>query len=203
MMLFANPISAPRCRASSPGRRVDRQWFPPGARRTCCATCRTSAGGSSFSWLVLGAWTVGGLFLSVLGHFRTAGARVGRPRRPRGRRRTGRRRRLTFRPLGIASRRRDAKPCTARGTTAEAVSRAAWFVAGQSRGADRARRRSAAVRPVVVEERLRRGILRLVGGLVALDGGAICSASCLPSSTPHWSNELMPQITPCVKVMCS
>jgi hypothetical protein len=33
--------------------------------------------------------------------------------------------------------------------------------------------------------------------------GAICSASCFPSSTPHWSNELMPHTTPCVNVMCS
>src|SRR5665647_3949082 len=33
--------------------------------------------------------------------------------------------------------------------------------------------------------------------------GAIWSASCLPSSTPHWSNESMPQTMPCVNVMCS
>ena len=33
--------------------------------------------------------------------------------------------------------------------------------------------------------------------------GAISSASFLPNSTPHWSNELMPQITPCTNVMCS
>jgi len=28
-------------------------------------------------------------------------------------------------------------------------------------------------------------------------------ASSLPSSTPHWSNELIPQITPWVKTLCS
>lgn len=31
------------------------------------------AADSSFSWLVLAAWAVGGLLLSVVGHFRTAG----------------------------------------------------------------------------------------------------------------------------------
>ena len=33
--------------------------------------------------------------------------------------------------------------------------------------------------------------------------GRITLASCLPSSTPHWSNELISQITPCVKILCS
>ena len=33
--------------------------------------------------------------------------------------------------------------------------------------------------------------------------GAICSASCLPSSTPHWSKLSIPHTTPSVKVMCS
>ncbi len=28
-------------------------------------------------------------------------------------------------------------------------------------------------------------------------------ASALPSSTPHWSNELMCQIVPCVNTLCS
>ncbi len=31
----------------------------------------------------------------------------------------------------------------------------------------------------------------------------IRAASTLPSSTPHWSNESMPQITPCVNTLCS
>src|SRR5512143_3170138 len=33
--------------------------------------------------------------------------------------------------------------------------------------------------------------------------GMIRWASCLPSSTPHWSNESMLQIAPWVKTMCS
>lgn len=28
-------------------------------------------------------------------------------------------------------------------------------------------------------------------------------ANCLPSSTPHWSNELTSQMMPCVKILCS
>ena len=30
-----------------------------------------------------------------------------------------------------------------------------------------------------------------------------CGASTLPSSTPHWSNELRPQMKPCVATRCS
>src|SRR5260370_36256798 len=37
----------------------------------------------------------------------------------------------------------------------------------------------------------------------AFSSGRIALASCLPSSTPHWSNELMFQITPWVKILCS
>ena len=36
-----------------------------------------------------------------------------------------------------------------------------------------------------------------------LTAGVTCRASCLPSSTPHWSKLSMPQTTPWVKVMCS
>uniref|UniRef100_A0A182UKM7 Uncharacterized protein n=1 Tax=Anopheles melas TaxID=34690 RepID=A0A182UKM7_9DIPT len=32
---------------------------------------------------------------------------------------------------------------------------------------------------------------------------SIAFASCLPSSTPHWSNEFTSQMTPCVKILCS
>src|SRR5262249_24024009 len=42
------------------------------------------------------------------------------------------------------------------------------------------------------------------GGSVALSSsGMMRCASCFPSSTPHWSNESMCQITPCVKTLCS
>jgi hypothetical protein len=33
--------------------------------------------------------------------------------------------------------------------------------------------------------------------------GMICSASFFPNSTPHWSKELIPQITPWVNTLCS
>ena len=33
--------------------------------------------------------------------------------------------------------------------------------------------------------------------------GMIRFASTLPSSTPHWSNESIPQIVPWVKTLCS
>jgi hypothetical protein len=127
MMLFANPIrGAAMPREFARGRGVDRRWFPPGA----AANLLRDVSYFRRRILVLVARPrrvdrgrtvpVGARSLPHGGR-----RRVGRPRRPRGRRRTGRRRRLTFRPLGIASRRRDAeKPCTARETTAEAVSRA-------------------------------------------------------------------------------
>src|SRR5213078_2485656 len=42
------------------------------------------------------------------------------------------------------------------------------------------------------------------GGSVALSSsGMIRCASCFPSSTPHWSNESMCQITPWVNTLCS
>lgn len=35
------------------------------------------------------------------------------------------------------------------------------------------------------------------------NSGSIALANCFPSSTPHWSNELMSQIIPCTKILCS
>lgn len=42
-----------------------------------------------------------------------------------------------------------------------------------------------------------------VTGLSLANSGSMALASCLPSSTPHWSNELMSQMIPCVKILCS
>ncbi|MBN9178111.1 MAG: hypothetical protein J0I43_12200 [Microbacterium sp.] len=76
MMLFANPISgAAMPREFLPGvwGQIG-QWFPPGAAANLLRDVSYfPQADASFSWLVLGAWTVGGLLLSVLGHFRTAG----------------------------------------------------------------------------------------------------------------------------------
>src|SRR5882724_4104546 len=42
------------------------------------------------------------------------------------------------------------------------------------------------------------------GGSVGLSSsGMMRCASCFPSSTPHWSNESMCQVTPCVNTLCS
>lgn len=76
MLLFANPISSSTMpKEFLPGAWGQiGQWFPPGAAanllRDVSYFPRADA---TFSWLVLGAWTVGGLLLSVIGHFRTAG----------------------------------------------------------------------------------------------------------------------------------
>ena len=40
-------------------------------------------------------------------------------------------------------------------------------------------------------------------GLVVASSGRILLASCLPSSTPHWSKLKMFQIAPCTKILCS
>ncbi|WP_455132407.1 hypothetical protein [Microbacterium aurum] len=76
MMLFANPISgAAMPREFLPGiwGQVG-QWFPPGAAANLLRDVSYfPQADASFSWLVLAGWTVGGLLLSVLGHFRTAG----------------------------------------------------------------------------------------------------------------------------------
>ena len=36
-----------------------------------------------------------------------------------------------------------------------------------------------------------------------VSSGMIRCASALPSSTPHWSKELMLQIVPCTNTLCS
>lgn len=76
MLLFANPISgAAMPREFLPGiwGQVG-QWFPPGAAANLLRDVSYfPQADASFSWLVLAGWTVGGLLLSVLGHFRTAG----------------------------------------------------------------------------------------------------------------------------------
>lgn len=76
MLLIANPISAaavPKEFYPVPWGDVG-QWFPPGAAATLVRELSYfPAADSGFSWLVLAAWAVGGLLLSVVGHFRTAG----------------------------------------------------------------------------------------------------------------------------------
>ena len=42
-----------------------------------------------------------------------------------------------------------------------------------------------------------------VTGPSLVSSGRIALASCLPSSTPHWSKELIRQITPWTKILCS
>ena len=76
MLLFANPISAaaiPKEFLAQPWGEVG-QWFPPGAAATLVRELSYfPAADTTFPWLVLAAWAVGGLLLSVIGHFRTAG----------------------------------------------------------------------------------------------------------------------------------
>lgn len=76
MLLIANPMSAaamPREFLPAPWGEVG-QWFPPGAAATLVRDLSYfPAADATFPWLVLGAWTLGGVLLSVLGHFRTAG----------------------------------------------------------------------------------------------------------------------------------
>ena len=76
MLLFANPLSsanAPKEFLVAPWGEVG-QWFPPGAAATLLRDLSYfPEADASFPWLVLGAWMVGGLLLSVVGHFRTAG----------------------------------------------------------------------------------------------------------------------------------
>ncbi|GAA1838108.1 hypothetical protein [Agromyces salentinus] len=77
MLLFANPLSsanAPKEFLVAPWGEVG-QWFPPGAAATLLRDLSYfPSADATFPWLVLGAWTIGGLLLSVVGHFRTAGA---------------------------------------------------------------------------------------------------------------------------------
>ncbi|GAA1510217.1 hypothetical protein BJ978_000078 [Agromyces terreus] len=75
-LLFSNPLSsaaAPKEFLLAPWGEVG-QWFPPGAAATLLRDLSYFPDAdASFPWLVLGAWAVGGLLLSVVGHFRTAG----------------------------------------------------------------------------------------------------------------------------------
>lgn len=73
MMLFANPISGAALPAQFlPGAwGAVGQWFPPGASATLVRELSYfPAADTTFPWLVLAAWTVGGLALAVVGHFR-------------------------------------------------------------------------------------------------------------------------------------
>jgi hypothetical protein len=76
MLLFANPISAaaiPKEFLPVPWGEVG-QWFPPGAAATLMRELSYfPSADTTFPWLVLTGWAVGGILLSVLGHFRTAG----------------------------------------------------------------------------------------------------------------------------------
>ncbi|WP_395245914.1 ABC transporter permease [Agromyces sp. MMS24-K17] len=76
MMLFANPISAaamPKEFLPAPWGDVG-QWFPPGAAATLVRELSYfPQADTTFHWLVLAGWAIGGALLSVLGHFRTAG----------------------------------------------------------------------------------------------------------------------------------
>ncbi|WP_394552880.1 ABC transporter permease [Agromyces sp. MMS24-JH15] len=76
MLLFANPISAaamPKEFLPAPWGDVG-QWFPPGAAATLIRELSYfPAADTTFQWLVLAGWAVGGALLSVVGHFRTAG----------------------------------------------------------------------------------------------------------------------------------
>jgi hypothetical protein len=50
------------------------QWFPPGASATLVRDLAYfPAADTTFPWLVLAGWAVGGFLLAVLGHFRQAG----------------------------------------------------------------------------------------------------------------------------------
>ena len=40
-------------------------------------------------------------------------------------------------------------------------------------------------------------------GELSLSSGSIALASCFPSSTPHWSKELISHIMPWVNILCS
>ena len=76
MLLFANPISGaavPKEFYPAPWGDIG-QWFPPGAAATLVRELSyVPSADTTFPWLVLGAWAIGGLLLSVIGHFRTAG----------------------------------------------------------------------------------------------------------------------------------
>lgn len=75
-LLVANPISS----ATQPVEFLPEpwgeigQWFPPGAAATLVRdVAYFPAADATAPWLVLAGWTLGGLALAVLGHFRQAG----------------------------------------------------------------------------------------------------------------------------------
>jgi hypothetical protein len=75
-LLVANPISA----AAAPVQFLPEpwgaigQWFPPGAAATLLRDLSYfPAADATFPWLVLAVWAAGGILLSLVGHFRTAG----------------------------------------------------------------------------------------------------------------------------------
>ncbi|HEU4757612.1 MAG TPA: hypothetical protein VFS72_13170 [Agromyces sp.] len=75
-LLVANPISAaaiPVEFLAEPWGAIG-QWFPPGAAATLLRDLSYfPAADTTFPWLVLAAWAAGGILLSLIGHFRTAG----------------------------------------------------------------------------------------------------------------------------------
>ncbi|MRX44202.1 hypothetical protein [Agromyces kandeliae] len=75
-VLVANPISAaavPVQFLAEPWGAIG-QWFPPGAAATLLRDLSYFPDApTAFPWLVLATWAVGGIVLSLIGHFRTAG----------------------------------------------------------------------------------------------------------------------------------
>ena len=75
-LLVANPISAAAIPVEflpEPWGAIG-QWFPPGAAATLLRDLSYfPAADTTFPWLVLVAWAAGGILLSLVGHFRTAG----------------------------------------------------------------------------------------------------------------------------------
>ncbi|MBO9577493.1 MAG: ABC transporter permease [Microbacteriaceae bacterium] len=79
-LLIANPIAgatAPKEFLPEPWGAVG-QWFPPGAGATLVRDLSYfPAADTTFPWLVLASWAVGGLLLAMVGHFRNAKATEG------------------------------------------------------------------------------------------------------------------------------
>lgn len=75
-LLVANPISAAAIPVEFlpvPWGAIG-QWFPPGAAATLLRDLSYfPAADATFPWLVLAVWAAGGIALSLIGHFRTAG----------------------------------------------------------------------------------------------------------------------------------
>ncbi len=90
MLLIANPISAaalPKEFLLQPWGEIG-QWFPPGAAATLIRELSYfPAADMLFPWLVLTAWAVGGILLSLVGHFRESGGAVPEAESPNARER--------------------------------------------------------------------------------------------------------------------